>query len=396
MSTSGNSYDLTTFANAFKRAFIDDDKVDLFLFDSPLLDSIKVTDGFVGTDEERVRATSFMGGYGYGSLARPNESNLIRPRLEAKKFYARSMVDVESMASAMNDRGAFFELVARVKEDMRRAIQNGMSLALTKTNIDHELVLGVIATSGVATTATAGQYELTLTDLHKPNFHKKQIVSIEDGNTDLFEVTALTDALVTVDRLTGSQVPVAGDEIMLQGSDGNAFMGLPGVTAQSGTLYNVTIADGWKANVTDKNGAAITEHDLYNVLLDVHLEAGSQPDVIACGLDQYKKIAEFLANKRVLNDQSDAMGHSGLTLATDKGNIKVIWDRHIENDTIYFLNSKYMELRKRPLSGIVNAGGDILLPDYINDQDRYHIVYRCYGNFYLEPTYMAKLHNLAQ
>lgn len=388
MAITGDEFDLTSnFANAFKRVFVDDASQDLYHFNNPLLQRIKVTDGFVGTDEERVRATSFMGGYGFGQLPRNNESNLIRPRLSAKKFYATALVDVESMAAAMKSEGAFFELVTRVKLELNRAMNNGFSLALTKTNADNELVLGVIASGGVS---GSDPYTLTLDDFHEHNFHVKQLVTIEDSNTDVFEVTAIDpdNSQITVDRLTGSQVPAAGDEIMLQGSDGNAMTGLPAATAASGTLYNISIgaSNNWRA-VRDTAGGAIEEHRLYNMLLDVANNCGEVPDLIACSKEQYQKIAEFLANKRVLNDLSSEMGHKGLQLMGPEGPVDIIWDRHIESDRIYVINSKHVELRKRPMSGIVESGGDILLPMYQQGSDQYLLVYRCYGDFYIEPTY---------
>lgn len=390
MAITGDEFDLTNnFANAFKRVFVDDVNQDLYHFENPLLAKIKVTEGFVGTDEERVRATSFMGGYGYGSIPRNNESNLIRPRLTSKKFYATALLDVESMAASMQSKGAFFELVSRVKLEIKRAMENGWSLALTKTNVDSELVLGTIASGGVA---GSGPFVLTLSDFHEQNFHIKQLVHIEDGNTAVFEITSIDpdNSTVTATLLSGSQTPAAGDEIMLQGSDGNAFMGLPGVCATSGTLYNVTIgaANNWRAKV-DTSGGAITEHRLYNMLLDVSNQCGEVPNLIACGKVQYQKLAELLANKRVLNDLSDAMGHRGLVLEGPNGPIPLIWDRHIEDDRIYVLNTKHMELRKRPLSGIVESGGDVLLPMYMNGSDQYLVVYRCYGNFFIEPTYQG-------
>ena len=389
MAVTGDAFDLTTtFANAFKRVFKDDKDQDLYHFDNPLLKRVRVTEGFVGTDEERVRATSFMGGYGFGSIPRNNESNLIRPRLTAKKFYATALVDVESMAASLKSEGAFFELVNRVKLEINRAMSNGFSLALTKANIDNELVLGIVQSVG----SGGDPYTLLISQFHAQNFHIKQIVTIQDANTDPFEVTDIdADNLkITVDRLSGSQVPAATDEIMLQGADGNSMSGLPGATAASGTLYNVAIgaANNWLAK-RDTAGGAITEHRLWNMLLDVANQSGKVPNLIVCGLAQYKKIAEVLANKRVLNDLSDDMGHGELGLMGPEGMIPVIWDRHVEDDRVYVLNMDHVELRKRPLSGIVESGGDILLPMYQQGNDQYMIVYRCYGDFYIEPTYQG-------
>jgi len=404
MAISGDAYNLSsTFTNAFKRVFVQDNQVDIFHFDNELLKRVKVTDGFIGTDEERVRSTSFAGGYGFGSLPRPNESKLIRPRLEAEKYYARAILDTESMAASMGTEGAFFDLVNRVKLDVNRSIENGLSLALTKSNEDGDVVLGIL--NGVS--ASGAVYTCTITDAtwHMQNFHLQQLVNIGTGDTDKFEVTGITESSQTVvfTRLSGSQIPAGSDEVFLQGSEAKGFVGIKGATASSGTLYNVTIgaSNGWLARSTDKDSVAVDENMLYNELLQVKNVCGKTPNLISCGLTQYLKIAEFLANKRqiwmpdpkALKNQ-DVMGHAGLQLMCDSGPVDIIWDRLIENDRIYFLNMNHVELRKRPLSGMATVGGDILMPDYINDEDRYIITYRCYGNFYIEPTYQSVIYDL--
>lgn len=402
MAIAGDSYDLTNFVNAFHRVFVHNKDVDLFLFDSPLLKRVPVTDGFVGTDEERIKATSFAGGYGFSSgasdLPRSNESNLIRPRLEAKRYYALATVESEAIAAAVGSKGSFFDLVNRVKLDLRRSIDNGLSLALMLGNISSELVLATIATGGVS---GSDPYTLTLSSgYHQWHFHNKMIVSIEDGNSDLFEVTDVTSTTITVDRLTGTQVPAAGDEIFLQGSDGNAFLGLAAAFAQSGTLYNVAIgtANNWISRVTNMGNVAISEHHLFNEMLQVQRKSGECPNLIACGMVQYMKIAEFLANKRELSGGSDrdAMGHdSGLKIDGPAGPVDIIWDRHIPDDQVLFLNTNRMELRKRPLEGMVaGPGGDLLMSRLPTGTDDYLITYRCFGNFYIQPTYHAKLHTL--
>lgn len=407
MAITGDDFDLTNnFADAFKRVFKDDASQDLYNFDSPLLARVPITEGFVGTDEERVRATSHMGGYGFGSLPRNNESNLIRPRLTAKKFYATAILDTESMAASMRSEGAFFELVDRVKLEIRRAVENGFSLALTSSNADNECVLGVVETDSgaVSGSGTSGDPYVVYVDdgaggsPHMKKFHVKQLVTVEDGDTDIFEISAVdeTNNQLSLVRLTGSQVPANNDEIMLQGGDGNAMSGLVGATAGSGTLYNVTVgaANNWLAQ-RDTSGGAIDEHRIFNMILDIQNQSMEAPNVIACGLAQYKRIAEQLADKRVLNDLSDAQGHRELSIMGPKGAIPIIWDRHIENDRVYFLNTRHMELRKRPLSGLVDDRGSVLQPMYTVGNDQYLIVYRCYGDFYIEPTYQGLMDGLS-
>lgn len=395
----GDNYSLTSFANLFKRVFVDErTKEDLFYFDNELLKLIKVEEGFTGTDEERLRATSLGGGYGFsGTMPRVNESGLIRPRLEAKKFHARALLDTESIAAAMDNKGAFDNLVNRVKMDLKRQIDQGLSLALFCSNADGDVLLGTIAaSSGVS---GSNPYVLTLSDFHRHKFHVKQIVNIETGNTDPFEVTSIDESAgtITVSRLSGSQIPANSDEIYLQNSEAAGFIGLPGALAASGTLYNVTISEAnkWAARRRDLNNAAIDENILYEELINIKDRCGEYPDLIVASKTQYLKIAEFLSDKRVLSGgaDKDMMGHGALSIMGPAGPVRIIWDRLQDEDQIYVLNSKRIMLRKRPMSGLVEQGGSVLLPNYIVDDDSFLIHYRLYGNFYIEPTFHGVILN---
>lgn len=401
MALTGDVFNTTTFANAFHQVFVKTAGVDLYNFNRPLLKRIPVTEGFVGTNEERVRATSFMGGYGYGSIPRSNESNLIRPRLEGEKFYVHARLDAEAMAQSLLNKGSFFELVSRVKLEIKRAMENGLALALLKTDINKDVILGTV--SGAAT-GTAAAPVITIQDgtWNENSFHIKQIVHFEeDGDNDPFEVTAIDKAnkQVTLSRLSGdydaTASAAAGEKVILQGSNGEGFMGLPGACAASGTLYNVSIGTGWEAT-RDTGTGPITEHRIYNMMMDIISKVGVAPNLVVCSKVQYQKLAEQLANKRVLNDLSDAMGHAELAIMGPEGLVPVIWDPLIEDDTLYVLNTKHMELRKRPMEGLIEApGGGILHFEGINGNDQYLILYRCFGNFYIEPSYQGIMNALS-
>jgi hypothetical protein len=397
----GDNYNLSsTFANLFKRVFKDDPMAeqDLFFFDNELLKRISVEDGFTGTDEEVLRTTSLMGGYGFGSvMPRVNESGNIRPRLEAKKYYVRALLDTESMAAAMDSKGAFHNLVERVKEDIRRGIDQGLALALFSGAANGDLQLGTIAAGGVADSDPI--FVLTLNEVPGHKFHVKQILNIGTGNTDQFEVTAVDEAssAITVSLVSGTQVPAAADEIYLQGSEANAFTGLLGASAQSGTLNNVTIseANSWIMRLATKTGESPDENMLYEELINVKDKCGEYPNLIVTSKVQFLKIAEFLSDKRVLNDLSDKMGHGALSILGPNGPIEIIWDRLCPADRIYLLNTKRIKLRKRPMSGLVEHGGSVLIPNYVVDDDSYLIQYRCYGNFFIEPRFHGVIDALA-
>ena len=67
----------------------------------------------------------------------------------------------------------------------------------------------------------------------------------------------------------------------------------------------------------------------------------------------------------------------------------------MDADKIYFINRKKIKLRKRPMSGLVEHGGSILIPNYVVDDDSFLIQYRCYGNFFIEPRFHSVLTGLA-
>ena len=394
-SITGDSYSLSTFSNLFKRVFVDEQgREDLFYFENALLKRIKVEDGFTGVDEERLRRTSLGGGYGFGStMPRVNESGLIRPRLTAKKFYARALIDRESIASAMDNKGAFKNLVEHVKLDIKRQIDQGFALAL----LTDALQLGVIASGGVS---GSDPYVLTLDDYHRHRFHVKQIVNIGTGDVDAFEVTSQDDSAntITVARLSGSQVPAAADVVYLQGSEDNGFTGLPQALAASGTLYNITISDAnkWKARVRTATGESLDENMLFDELIHIKDKCGETPNLIVCSKTQYLKINTFLSSKRVLNDKSDAMGHGALSIQGPEGSIEIIWDRMVEEDRVYLLNSKRIRLRKRPMSGLITGtDGSVLHSNHIVDEDSFLINYACYGDFFIEPVFHGVIDALA-
>jgi hypothetical protein len=405
MAIVGNENTLSTFSEMYKIAYEGADKI-IFNFQNNLLKHIPVSDGFVGEKKKMMRVTGFLGGYGFAgsnsSLPFSTVTPAINPELTATRFYFTHQLDGEAISAAMNSKGAFAELVKHSLEMTRKSNDNAMSLALIKGDINNDIVLGTIRPSGDSpvTDNSGGSYtvKLVVADFHKQNFHVNQVVEV-DTSTDPFLVTAINDdattPTITIVRQSGSQVPAADDVIYLQGSNGNAFYGLPAITAASGTLYGVAIGTGnqWKA-VRDTSGGEVNSNRLFNMCLDIQNQCGEMPNIIACGLGQYKKLNEAIDNKRILNDKSDVMGHGELELMLPGTNVKIIWDRLIENDTIYFINTKHIELCRRPRSGLVDGPNGALHPMHITGADKYLIIYAMYGNIFAEPGFHGVMSGL--
>lgn len=407
MAISGNENTIALFSTLYQRVYQGADE-DLYNFKHELLKRLQITDGFVGTDEMRMRVTGHIGGYGAAS----SNSNLpfttvtpaINPLLTAKKFYATHQLDGEAIAAAMRGgaagKGAFADLVKHSKEMMNRAIENGLSLMAILGDINNDVILGVVRPSGDSPVSGSGPWtvKLVVSSFNKNRFHINQVVEF-GSSTDPFLITAIsadaTTPTITVARQSGSATPAADDEIFLQGCNGNAMIGLKAITASSGTLFNVSISttNNFKS-VIDSAGGSVNENRLFNMCLDIQDQSGEMPDTIVCSLAQYKKIMAFISNSRIREDGNDHLGHGDIKLVLPGTNVEIIWDRQIDKDKIYFLNMKRIQLRKRPNCGLVEGPNGVLHPMHVTGADKYLIVYACYGNIYTEPTYHGVMSGL--
>lgn len=375
-------------------------KYEIYPLKTELWDKIKKEEGFQGSDQQEMRIVSLPGGYGFSgsnaSFPTARANTAINPKITTKRYYGIAMLDTKSIAESMRDEGSFERVLERSHRDMQRMIQNGSSLALYHTNISNELVLGVIASGGVSGSAGTG-WTLTF-DTFKPElFHENQCVTIEDGNTDVFYVHSVGTSSIVVKRAdSGSQVPAATDEVFLEGGDGNAFTGLKAATASSGTLYNVTIGGQWKSITKDKSGRSLNPDMIFNLCVEVENHCGVMPNFLICSKEQFQKINEYVEARHEtrVTSEKGKLGHKKTSLFIKGTELEIMWDRHCDADRVYVLHTDYLKFVKSPMSGIVQDNGSMLQPDYINGTDTYLMVYRLYGELFIEPYAVGLLYNL--
>lgn len=242
----------------------------------------KVTTPF-GKQLDFAQMLGIQGGIGSsanGELPQANVGNYQTPRLTSKRVYARAYLDRDSIYSSMDDKAAFAK--ANQENLERGAKSNAWNMSrMLFNNLDNG-ELGAIASGGV-TDNGGGNYTLTISDAtwKEANFEENLFVNIESGNTDLFGIEEVDpdNKQITVQRQAGgTQVPANGDEIFLQGSEGNDFESLHSVlSATAGTKYNVTVGRRWQRSYYKNLGRAITSDDINRAILQIEKKVGEPP-----------------------------------------------------------------------------------------------------------------------
>lgn len=363
-----------------------------------ILSQVKQIDNFTGSQKNFPVSLSYGGSVGSGTLPTANTAQWGDIVLTRKKVYARLGIDRETIYAAKDDAGAF---VRSTKEFVRKTVESytrNTSRILFGTG---DGSLGVIASGGVS---GSNPYVLTISDAtwKEANFEENDYVNIETGNTDLFEITAVDASAktITVSRVSGSQVPVAGDEIFMQGSEDNDPNGLQNVCdATSGSLYNVSVQRRWKAYQKAAGGAAISIDLLNEACLDMIKATGKKPSHIAVSYVQFRKLLNELQDQKVYNfgpkheAYKASTSFTAIEHMTPGGVVPIVPERFVPDSRIYLLNTDFIEMHRAPGFGWFDDDGTVLLRQA--DSDAYEARYGGYWNFYINPAFQGTITGLA-
>lgn len=391
--------DLTTATNLFKEKY---GKISENVYNSSNVMMARMRKDFNFTGKRMFIPVpkSFQGGVGSGSLPTPNVANYEDALLTRKKVYSVVQVDREAIKASSNDEGAF---VRATREVAQKGVESWMRNASRILFNDGSGLLGVIDTGGV-TDNGGGNYTLVLTaaSFKEANLEEKDYINIETGNSDLFEIESVdASALsVTVQRITGSQVPADADELFMQGSEDNDPQGLKGVIdATSGTLYGVPVDRRWQATRSDQGGAGLTTDAMNEVILEVQRKSGKVPNLIMCSFVQYRKLLNLLEDQKQIIVEPRAVDLKGkvsfkaLEYLSSAGAIPVVPERFMEDDRMYMLNDNFISAKHAPGFGWFDDDGSVFLRE-AND-DAYSARYGGYYENYIVPTFQGALVNLA-
>ena len=272
--------------------------------------------------------------------------------------------------------------------------------------------LGISSTSTNITSA-AGVYTVTfLTAAANPvnwktaNWETKDFINASlIAGTAEYEVTGVspnasaTTATVTLVQSNGAAFDLTGRNTVsfyMQNSKDNDVTGLRGaLLATTGSLFNVTVGYRWQApSQLTSLSVGITPDLLNQQALDLKYAFGENHDMFVTSFVQYRKLLNQLEDqKRYMIVESRNDGPKGkfsfqaLEFMADTGPIPVVAERFVEDDTLYSLNSDFIEFHARPDGGWVEdptMGGSIFRLSPTNDtwQARYAV----YGEFGILPT----------
>lgn len=407
------NYNLTTATGVFKTKYIKMSR-DMFNSENVVLAKIKRNDVFVGDQALISVPTSFGGGRGTGSIPRANVTSYQKMLITAKKLYAIIEIDNEAIKASQTDEGAFVRLS---KEPVKRGVQSwqaNLSRMLFNDSItaNGNGRLG-ISSSSTAITVSGGVYTVTFaTAAANPvnwklaNWETKDFINATlIAGTAEYEVTGVnpvasaTTATVTLQQTNGAAFNLTGAlsvSFYMQNSKDNDCTGLRGaLLATSGTLFNIAVGYRWQASSQLTNlSVGITPDLLNQQALDIKYAFGENHDMFVTSFVQYRKLLNQLEDqKRYMIVESRNEGPKGkfsfqaLEFMADTGPIPVIAERFVEDDTLYSLNSDFIEFHARPDGGWVEdptMGGSIFRMSPTNDtwQARYAV----YGEFGIMPT----------
>jgi hypothetical protein len=320
--------------------------------------------------------------------------------ITAKKVYARIQIDREAMKASANDEGAF---VRATRWTVQKGVESYMRNASRILWGDGSGELGAVDTGGV-TDNGGGEYELVISSASwkEANFEERDYVNIETGNTDLFEVIAVDPSTrtVTVQRISGSQVPADGDAIFMQGSENNDPEGIKGVLdATAGSKYGISVSRRWQATQEAAGGAGLTTDRMNKVMLEIQRKSGKVPNLCICSFTQYRKLLNILEDQKQyvveprMPELKGKVSFRGIEFMSTAGPIPVFPERFVDDDRMYFINDNFVTVHHRPGFGWFDEDGTVLLR--LANDDAYEARYGGYFENYIVPTFHGVISGLA-
>jgi hypothetical protein len=324
-------------------------------------------------------------GLGYRSSGQNLPQPVSAPRdsaiFNAVRAYATAEYEREAIISSRNDRGAF----AKVTVDEVEAVLEGFNLHMVERALfgDSSGKLGEVSalSSGAGTEASPWVVTMATSGTNAPKYKKKyfprgaKIDFFTSGGTyqltaKVVSFTSTTVSFVLVS--TGSAVqPTAADLLYWEGNKDQECVGLKSIAPVSaGTLYGISQSSNpeFRGIVNNLGGNTLAYDDLNQIVSDLEDELGMSPNLAVCShatKAALKSQAEEHKRYNVLEVKSSdtKIGFKGIELMGDEGPFAMISSQMCEDNEIYFLNTKFLQLVMREDFGWFSDDGTILLRD---------------------------------
>lgn len=364
-----------------------------------LLGTIKKSYEFVGEDMKVGVPTFFSGGVGSGSLPTANPASSVKATITAKKVYAVTEIDRESLKASANDEGAFVEgMKWNVKKTVEAYNRNASRILFG----DGSGALGTISANATGT-AAAPVVVISAATWVEGHWEENDYVNC-GSDSSVFRIDAVNPSTraVTLARLSGSlDLTSAGSGLVvyMQNSKDNDPLGLKAVCdASSGTLYGVTVQRRFQATQLAAAGAGISSDMLNELILKIQYKCGKTPSKIMTSYTQYRKILNFLEDHKVYqvdpraSELKGKISFKGIEFISDSGPIGIFADRMCEDDRLYAVNTDFIESHHRPGFGWFDDDGTVFLR---TTGDSYEARYGGYYQNYIIPSFQGVISGLA-
>lgn len=400
--TSSNvaAWSTTVPSDAFKRKYAKPCE-NTYNTSNPTTSKIKKLNDLEGEGIYLMVPLSFGGSVNTGStLPTATVADYDQAVITSKSHYGRARIAREAIMKSKSDVGSF---VRGLKEVVKKTVESYVRNDARMFFGNGDGSLGTISGSPTG----SDPYVLTFAAGYTlANFEEGDRVNIETGNTDPFLITLVdpqTDGTldVTVDRLSGSQVPADTDEVFMVNSEDNDVNGLKQVCdATSGNLYSIPVARRWQSTQLSASSNTLSTEYMNQVMLDIEEKTGRTPNHIVTSYTQFEKLLNLLEDhKRYPIDgggkaSKGSLSFRGIEFMSTAGPVAVVADRFCDPDRMYFLNTKYISRHHAP-GGVqwFDEDGTIFLREA--DSDSYEARYGGYYQNFIIPTFQGVLTSLA-
>ena len=412
-----STFNLTAQTNLFKINYYKKSE-NVYNSTNVLLGTVKKRYDFKGKQRFVAIPLNFAGGIGSGSLPTSNPADYEGAVITAKKVYATTAIDRESIKASQGNEGAFVEAT---KESVQKTVEawNRNASRILWGDGSGCLAIGDDAGANVTGAGTSGSpYVIQLAaSTVEANIEENDLVQINSESDKLevvfVDVNATTGVikvslvgtsarLAALTTTGGTPGPfAAADKVYLQGSKNNDPTGLKSIKAftiaATGTLYNVPFSRRWSMTVVDANNAGISTDLMNKLVLNVDKKSGKTPNLIVTSYEQFRKTLSLMEDhkryavpSRYLKAQ---LSFEGVEFMTVNGPVGLFTDRFCPKDEMWFLNSDYIEVYHRPGFGWFDDDGTVFLRSATADE--YEARYGGYYENFITPTFPGCIYGLA-
>lgn len=366
-----------------------------------LLGTIKKEYQFTGEDMKVAVPTFFSGGVGSGVLPTANPASAVKATITAKRVYAVTEIQREALKASASDEGAFVEAMKwNVKKTVEAYNRNASRIIFG----DGTGALGSFSGSASGT-AVAPILTITAASWVEAHFEENDYVNVNSLGS-VWAVTAVAPSTreVTLARVSGSDdltaIGAGTHVVYMQNSKNNDPLGLKAVCdATSGTLYGVNVGRRWQATQIPAGSAGISADIMNELIIKIQAKSGKTPKKLVTSYTQYRKILNFLEDKKVYmidpraSELKGKVSFKGVEYISDAGPIGIFADRMVEDDRMYALNDDFITSHHRPDFGWFDDDGTVFLRKA--GDDAYEARYGGYYENYVIPTFQGVVTGLA-